>query len=224
MYSSNDAAGTTAWDGVTSPFYITSSACVNGCWQTVQIQSGTSSLFNVYGIFSLGDSSSTSTVTVAANANVSITGSAGINGTVSQGSSCSFTAPTAINANCRKHSTGQLTSSNLCSGGNLCQTQQPIVYPKTSDCCRNAFGCSASTTDSVAYSTCQAHSCNTSCVYHYTSTANSSTINTTNCCKPAAAAERHLTTTAGQTLTSSPGLTLPTTGGGGRTRRSRFRR
>jgi len=183
VYSSNDAAGTTAWDGVTSPFYITSSAVVNGCWQTVQIQSGTSSLFNVYGIFSLGDSSTTSTVTVASGANVSITGSAGINGTVSQGTSCSFTAPTAINANCSKHSSGQLTSSNLCSGGNLCQTQQPIVYPKTSDCCRNAFGCSAGTSDSVAYSTCQSHSCNSTGIYHYTSTASSSTINTHNCCQ-----------------------------------------
>jgi len=183
VYSSNDAAGKTAWDGVTSPFYITSSACVNGCWQTVQIQSGTSSLFNVYGIFSLGDSSTTPTVSVSANSTVSVTGSAGINGTVSQGSACSFTAPTAINANCGKHSSGQLTNSNVSSGGNLCSCQQPLIYPKTSDCCRSAFGCSSGTSDSVAYSTCQTHSCNSTGIYHYTANANSSTINTSNCCQ-----------------------------------------
>jgi len=181
VYSSNDAAGTTAWDGVKSPFYITSSACVNGCWQTVQIQSGTSSLFNVYGVFSLGDTSSGSTVTVAPNANVAVTGSAGINGTVSQGSSCSFTAPTAINANCSKHTSGQLTSHNICSGGNLCQCQQPMIYPRTADCCRNAFGCQPTDSDSVCYSACASHSCNTTGIYHYCSTANDSTINTHNC-------------------------------------------
>ena len=35
VYSSNDAAGTTAWDGVTSPFYITASGYVNKTWQNV---------------------------------------------------------------------------------------------------------------------------------------------------------------------------------------------
>jgi len=182
VYASNDAAGTTAWDGVTSPFYITSSACVNGCWQTVQIQSGTTSLFNVYGVFSLGDSSSSSTVTVASGANVTVTGTAGINGTVSQGSSCSFTAPTCINANCSKHSSGQLTSGNCSSGGNLCSCQPPLVYPKTSDCCRSCFGCAPGTSDSATYSTCQSHCCNSSCVYQYTNSAYNTNINTNNCC------------------------------------------
>jgi len=183
VYSSNDAAGKTAWDGTTSPFYITSSACVNGCWQTVQIQSGTTSVFNVYGIYSGGDTTSTttSTVTASSGSSVAVTGTAGINGTVSQSGSCTFTAPTCINANCSKHSSGQFTSSN-CTSGSPYQCNAPIIYPKTSDCCRNCFGCAPGTSDAAAYSTCQAHSCNSSCVYQYTSTAGSSTINTQNCC------------------------------------------
>ncbi len=182
VYSSNNASGSVAWDGVTSPFYITCSACVSGCWQTVQIQSGTTSLFNVYGVFSTGDSSTSSTVTVAGGSNVTVTGSAGINGTVSQSGSCSFTAPTCINCNHGAHPSGQFGSGNCCSGGHVCSCTPPIVYPRTADCCRNCFGCSPSCSDATAYSTCQSHCCNSSCVYQYTSTASSSTICTQNCC------------------------------------------
>jgi hypothetical protein len=182
VYSSNDAAGTTAWDGVTSPFYVTSTAYVNQCWHKVQITTTPTSLFNVYGIYSGGDSSTTSTVTVASGSSVTVTGAAGVNGTVSQGSSCSVTAPQCINANCSKHTSGQFTTSNVCSGGSLNSCQPPIVYPKTSDCCRSCFGCAPGTSDSATYSTCQSHCCNSSCVYQYTNYANSSTINTRNCC------------------------------------------
>jgi len=204
--SSNDAAGTTTWDGVTSPFYITSHAVVNGCWQTVTIQSGTTSLFNVYGIFSLGDdTSSGSTVSVSSGAAVAINGSAGVNGTVSQGSSCSFTAPTCINANCQNHSSGQLKSSNCSSGGNLCSCQPPIICPKTSDCCRQCFGCAAGTSDATAYSTCQSHCCNSSCVYQYTSNAYSSTINTQNCCPLSGGCGQKLTNSCWSNANIKPG-------------------
>jgi len=182
VYSSNNAAGTVAWDGVQSPFYITCSAVVSGCWQTVQIQSQSTSLFNVYGIFSGGDSGSTPTVTVNPGSTVTVTGPAGVNGTVSQDSSCTFVAPTCINANCGNHSSGQLKSSNCSSGGHLCQVQQPLVYPKTSDCCRNCFGCDPGDSDDTAWTACQNHSCNASgCIYHYSSSASDSTINTHNC-------------------------------------------
>jgi Tfp pilus assembly protein PilX len=205
VYSSNNAAGTVAWDGVTSPFYITCSANVNGCWQTVQIQSGTTSLFNVYGVYSGGDSSTSSTVTVGSGSNVTVTGAAGVNGTVSQGSSCSFTAPSCINANCGKHSSGQLTSGNCCSGGTLCSCQPPIVYPKTSDCCRNCFGCDPGASDATAYSTCQSHCCNSSCVYQYTSTAGDSGINTHNCCPLSGGCGTHLDNTCFSNANICPG-------------------
>lgn len=183
VYSSMDAAGTQAWDGVTSPYYITAHACVGESWQMVQVQASSSSLFNVYGIFALGDSSSTPTVTVNSGSTVSITGSAGLNGTVSQSGSCQFTAPCAINANCSKHSSGQLTSSNLCSGGYLCSQQAPIVYPRTATCCGTCFGCASGSSDATCFSACKTQCCNSSCVYTYNNNAWNSTINTNNCCK-----------------------------------------
>ena len=183
VYSSNNAAGTVAWDGVTSPFYVTCSATVGGVWQTVQIQSSSTSLFNVYGIFALGSYPSAPTaLTVAPSATVNVGGSAGINGTISKGSGCTFKSPCAINANCSGHSSGQFDSTCVSSGGQLCSVQPPLTYPRTATCCKNCFGLTASTTDAAAYSYCASHSCNSSCVYQYTSTATSSTISTHNCC------------------------------------------
>jgi len=182
VYSSNNAAGTVAWDGVTSPFYVTCSAVVNKCWQTVKVQATSASLFNVYGIFASGDTGS-STVTAGSGSSTSIGGSSGVNGPVSQTGSCSFTAPTAINCNHQNHSSGQFTSGNVSSGGQLCQQDPPIINPRTADVCRHAFGCNDSDSDTTAYTACKNHTCTNSCVYHYKSSAGSSTINTSNCTK-----------------------------------------
>ena len=182
VYSSNNASGTVAWDGVTSPFYITCSAVVNKCWQTVKVQATSASLFNVYGIFASGDTG-TPTVTAGSGSHTTIGGSGGVNGPVSQGGSCGFTAPTAINCNHQNHSSGQFGSGNVSSGGNLCQVDPPMIHPKTSDVCRHAFGCNDNDSDSVAYTACRNATCTNSKVYHYKSTAGSSTINTSNCTK-----------------------------------------
>jgi len=191
VFSSNDAAGTTAWDGATTPFYITSAASVNGVWQTVQVKTAAASVFNVSGIVAAtGGTSSSSTnpcnttaITTAANSSVTITGPAACNGTVSKGSGCSFKSPCAINYNCGQNSTNRFDSTCVASGGQLCSVSPPICYPKTSDCCRSCFGCSAGTSDATAYATCKSNCCNSTGVYQYTNWANSSTINTNNCCQ-----------------------------------------
>jgi len=183
VYASNDSAGTTAWDGVTSPFYITSSGYVNGAWNRVQITSQASSVFNIYGSGALGSySNSPSTVNISSGGSVVVTGPATVNGTVTTGTGSSFTAPTAINSNTCTYSSGQFTSSNVASGGSLCSKQAPVVYPTCASLLRKCSG-NSSYTDSQAW-TWRSNNCsNSSCVYHYKSTANSSTISTSNCTK-----------------------------------------
>jgi len=114
VYSSNDAAGTVPWDGVTSPFYITASGYINNAWQRVQVSTQSGSLFNLYGTVALGSYTGDNTgVTVAGGSNVVVTGPAGINGTVTTGSGGSITAPQAINANTCTNSTGQSLRATL---------------------------------------------------------------------------------------------------------------
>lgn len=183
VFSSNDAAGTTAWDGVTEPYYITCNAEVHNVWQTVQVEAESTSLFNVYGIDSTGDSSSSSTVTVGSGSSVTVTGSGGTNGTVSQGSNCTFTAPQCINYNCGKHSSGQFTNTNVCSGGQLCSCQSACTYPRTATCCGNCFGCAPGSSDATCFAACKSACCNSGNCYQYTSNASSNTICQQNCCK-----------------------------------------
>ena len=172
VYSSNNSAGTTAWDGVTSPFYITCSAVVNGVWQTVQVQSTANSLFNVYGIFVTGTTGSPSTpannsIVNQPGAVVNITGPTGTNGGVSTPTGTTFTAPTAINANTGSCTSNRLTTTNVQSGGQLCSVQAPLCYPRSTDVCRTAFGCHSTDSDATVWSSCQSHSSNSTGVYTY---------------------------------------------------------
>jgi len=181
VYASNDSAGLTAWDGVTSPFYITSSGLVNGAWNRVQITSQASSVFNIYGSGALGSySNSPTTITVASGGSVVASGPAAVNGTVSTGNGGSFTAPTAINSNTCTYSSGQFTSSNVASGGSLCSKQAPVVYPTCASLIRKT--CSQPNyTDAQAWSWRSSNCNNSSGVYTYTNYASSSTISTHNC-------------------------------------------
>jgi len=181
-YSSNDAAGTIAWDGVTSPFYITSSAYVNKAWQRVQVQSQSSSLFNIYGTFALASyPGAPNAVTLAASSNVTVTGPAGINGQVTQGSGSTMTSPQAINANTCTYSSGQFTSSHVASGGVLTKCNNPFIYPTTQTVLKTSLCGHPEYTDSQAWSWLSTHHNNGSCIYQYKSSPSSSTINTSNC-------------------------------------------
>ncbi len=186
VYSSNNATGTTAWDGITSPYYITSSACVNGVWETVQIQASSSSVFNVGGLISTGgDPCSPTSITVAPSANVTMTGSAACNGKISKGTGCTFKSPCAINANSDQFSDSRFDSTCVNTGGQLCSVSPPVCYPKTSDVCRKVFGCNDTDSDATAYSKCQQNSCNNTGVYQYNNAwwSSDSSINTSNCCQ-----------------------------------------
>jgi len=181
VYSSNDAAGTVPWDGVTSPFYITASGYINNAWQRVQVSTQSASLFNLYGTVALGSYTGDNTgVTVAGGSNVVVTGPAGINGTVTTGSGGSITAPQAINANTCTNSTGQFTSSNVASGGTLVKQPTPYVYPTCATIIKQACG-HPEYSDDQAWSWRSTNNCNSSCVYTYTSSANDSSIKPQNC-------------------------------------------
>jgi len=181
VYASNDAAGNTAWDGVTSPFYITASGYTNKVWQRVQITTQTQSLFNLYGSGALGSyNNSPTSVTLGSGSTVVVTGPAAINGTVSSGSGSSFTAPTAINGNTCTYSSGQFTSSNVASGGTLVSQQAPYVYPTCASIIRQTCG-QPNYTDSQAWNW-RSNNCNNSTgVYTYTNSASDATISTHNC-------------------------------------------
>lgn len=182
VYSSNDAAGRTAWDGVTSPYYITCSAVVNNVWQTVQIQATSNSVFNVGGLISTGgDGCNSTSITLTNNSNVTMTGSAASNGCVSKGSGCSFKAPSAINANCGQFSSSRFDSTCVQTGGQLCSSNPPVCYPKTSDVCRRVFNCTDDTSDSSAFQKCAQNSCNATGVYQYNWYTNSTTLSPSNC-------------------------------------------
>ena len=181
VYSSNDSAGATAWDGVTSPFYITSSALINGVWQRVQVTTQTSSLFNLYGTYVTGSyGGSPPPTTCDANGSIVVTGPAGINGQISTGSGCTVSTPHAVNGNGCTYSSGQFTSSHVASGGDLVKTQTPFVFPTCADIIRRTCGHQEySDDDCFRY---QSNHCNnnTGC-YTYRSDANDDSICTRNC-------------------------------------------
>ncbi len=179
VYSSNDAAGTTPWDGVTSPFYVTSSAVVNNCWHTVQVTTQGNSAFNVYGTFALTTTpGSTTSVTTAPAAAVTITGPAGINGTVSQGTGSTLTTTTAINADTTANPTGQFGSGNLAAGGTITSSTTPVVYPTGTTVLKESSGQSTSTSDSTAWSNVSG---NNGYVYEYKSSNQVVTLSPSNC-------------------------------------------
>ena len=183
VYSSNDAAGTTAWDGVTSPFYITASGYVNKTWQRVQVSTQTTSLFNLYGTIALGSYNGNSTgVTVAPSASVVVTGPAGRNGQVSTGTGSTFTAPQAINANGCTYSNGQFTSSHVATGGTLVSCNQPYVYPTCAQIIKQACGHNEYSDDD-AWTWRKSNCDNANKVYTYRSDATDSTIKASNCTK-----------------------------------------
>ncbi len=173
VYSSNDAAGTTAWDGVTSPFYITASAAVNNCWHTVQVTNNTNSAFNQYGNFALGTTPGNTTgVTVASGATVTVSGTSGVNGTVSTGTGSTFTATTVLNADTSSNPTGQFTSSN----GSVTSQTTPIIYPTTTTAIQNITG-STSSLGTIITNGCG----NNGYVYEYKSSNQDVTLSTANC-------------------------------------------
>jgi len=193
--SSNDSASTIPWDGLTSPFYITSSAVVDGVWQTVQISVKTASIFNGGG--STGGSPSTPVTVVpspsctnpaTACSDVELTGSFNVNGSVSVAQNCKLRSTNCVNWN-TNNATNQLTSSN-CNGGQIGSNPGPLICPKTSDACRTCFGiqrtgsgagCTSDNSDQDAYNTCKNHSCNNTGIYQYNNWAPNATLNPNNC-------------------------------------------
>lgn len=167
VYSSKDAAGTIPWDSFSSPFYITSKAVVNNCWQAVQVTAKKTSAFNVCGIFGLCDDNKT--ITVNSGSTVTITGTSAVNGGVSQ--SGTLTAPNCLNAN-TSHCSNQFTSSN---SSNISTCENPVVYPKTTDVLKTCLGQTGSSTNTIW------NNCSNSVVYEYKDSSSNFTLSPSNC-------------------------------------------
>ncbi|MDR3688782.1 MAG: hypothetical protein P4L46_05325 [Fimbriimonas sp.] len=183
VYASNDTAGSTAWDGVTSPFYITSSGLVNGAWNRVQIKTQSSSVFNIYSSATTGSySGDPTTITVGGGGSVVATGPITVNGTVTTGSGSTISVPTGINSNGCTYTSGQLTTTHIQSGGKLCTNQAPVVYPTCASLIKKSCG-HTEYSDSQAWSWCSNHCNNSSCVYTYKSGATDDTVSSHNCCQ-----------------------------------------
>ena len=193
VYSSNDSTGIIPWDGMTSPFYITSYACVNKVWESTQVQTTTKSIFNSGGSGTTDPGTGTKinpspSCTNTPCSDVEFTGSYGTNGSVYCGQNCNLHASTCINWN-SSNATNQLGSNNSSQVFNI---PSLTIYPKTSDACRSCFGisrsgsgsgCSGDYSDSAAFSICKANSYNSFGVYQYKQSAQSATICPQNCTK-----------------------------------------
>jgi hypothetical protein len=117
-----------AWDGKTTPFWIVSTAYVNGSWRRISLKSGGTSVFSLNAIFALASYSNNSPAIQMQDATVTVVGSAGTNGQVTNNAS-SFVASNLINANTASNPTGQFSSSNLASGGTIFTRPAALVYP-----------------------------------------------------------------------------------------------
>ncbi len=181
VYSSNDAAGTVAWDGVSTPYYITSSGYVNKTWSRIQVTCKSSSLFNLFASGSQG-SYSGDTVGVVANpgAGVVINGPTTINGQVTTGTGATVTSPQVINANTCTYSSGQYTNTNVASGGKLVTKKTPYVYPTCANVYKQSCG-HPEEDDDHAWARCKSSCNNSTGVYTYRSDANDDTIKSSNC-------------------------------------------
>jgi len=185
--TSNDAASTAAWDGSTSPYFITSWAQVGKSWRRVQVRCETpsTSLFNQYGLFALacfpGNSNASILVNSGTVANVS--GMVATNGQISVGNNASLTVSNAINADTAdSHNSGaQFTSGNLAPNGALASQSLPILAPTTATIIRNAFSLNSATSDNDAWAYVAAHNNNSTGVYQFKTTALTSVISLANC-------------------------------------------
>ncbi len=181
VFSSNDEAGTTGWDGRQATFWITSAAKVEGSWRRVKVQVQAISIFSLNAIMALASYPNNSNAISLSAATVNVEGTGGTNGTVSNSSSTLILSD-AINANTADVSTGQFTSANLASGGTIVTRTTPIVYPSVATVLKRIKG-RASDTDAAAWTWLgtSANNSNNTGIYTYRDHPTSATINTTNC-------------------------------------------
>lgn len=199
-----------AWDGVTTPFWITSTAYVNGAWRRVESQASTLSIFAEYAVYATAYYNNNSNALGQSAANVTVTGTAGTNGQVQVANGSSFVATNLINANTDFQGSGQFQTDNLAPGGKIFSQGAPFNYPTTATLLKRIKGLSGMT-DAQAWSWLTTNKQNVSKVYRYKTTATSATISSGNC---------QAVTSVGLTLTNanwSAANAKPGTSGGVKT-------
>ncbi len=187
VFASNDSAGQNAWDGATSPYYITSWAVVGDSWRRVQVRfdSADKSLFNQYGLFALAcfPGNSNSSILVSPNTTVTIDGTAATNGQVDSGINTKLIITNAINADTAdKHNAGtQFTTQNLAPNGTLTSQSQPILAPTTAAILIANSSLPPTTSDDSAWAYLAAHNSNSSGVYQFKTNAGGAAFSSSNC-------------------------------------------
>ncbi len=131
VYSSQDQASTTGWDGRTPTLWITATAKFDGSWKRVQVQAQVISIFTLHAIFALASYDNNSNAIAMSAADVNVVGTGGTNGKISNSSS-TLIVSNAINANTNEYASGQFTLANVASGGQLFSRATPVVYPSVS--------------------------------------------------------------------------------------------
>lgn len=130
VFTSADAAGTTAWDGNSSTLYITANARVNGAWRQVQIGGPNmySSIFTNYGVFGVNNNNGTNTTNVTLNgaANLIVNGTVGTNGGVSCGTG-QMHFEHATNCNTGGNNQPKFVATGTCAGKPV--VTQPVDRP-----------------------------------------------------------------------------------------------
>jgi len=115
VFTSADAAGTTAWDGNSSTLYITANARVNGAWRQVQVGGPNMyrSIYTVFGVFTNNGNNSTNgnSLTTTDGSRLSIFGHCGTNGGCSKGTGSTITFNSATNCNNKNNTQPKFTSS-----------------------------------------------------------------------------------------------------------------
>ncbi len=183
VYTSQDKAGTTAWDGKTSGFWITARAKVRGAWRKVQVQSDGVSIFSLYAIYALANYGNSSPAISLQSSDVIVVGTAGTNGIISNNSSYPFfKLDNGINANRATQTGTGFSNTNLTNvnAGAIYTQQAAVTYPLTSDVIRRTKGLSVGTDPWTYIST---NTVNATGVYTFRSNATGSppAINTSNC-------------------------------------------
>ncbi len=169
-----------AWDGRTSPFWITSTAYVNGAWRRVEGQVSTTSLFALYAVYAMASYSNNSNAVVLSAGDVIINGVAGTNGQISNSNGSTFQAAGLINAYTLNNPTGQFDSRHAMPGASFLTQAGPFIYPTTVSVLRRTLGI-PTYSDAAAWSYLANNNDNDAKVYTYRGGASSATLSAANC-------------------------------------------
>lgn len=170
-----------AWNGVTSPYWITATAYVQGSWRRATVQVSKQSVFNAYVVFATDSNGTTDDIVdVDAAASATINGAAGTNGKVNLHGGSGLSLGNALNANTALCASAQFTTSSVRSGSSLVTKTAPVTYARTANVMSSLTGIPI-LDEALAWVNLLTVVKNSTGIYTYKLAAASSTLSPTNC-------------------------------------------